>query len=33
MLIAYLGLLLYFRTRGGYRPVQLASSEAGAGGH
>jgi MFS family permease len=33
MLIAYLGLLLYFRMRGGYRPVQLASSGAAAGGH
>src|SRR5690606_1947475 len=31
MLIAYLGLLLYFRMQGGYRPVTLASSSATAG--
>ena len=33
MLVAFIGLLLYFRMRGGYRPVELASSGAVAGGH
>lgn len=28
MLLSYLGLLLYFRTRGGYRPVSLAQGAA-----
>lgn len=32
MLLSYLGLLLYFRTRGGYRPVTLAQ-ESLASGH
>lgn len=31
MLIAYLGLLFYFRTRGGYRPVTLAEGAAASG--
>lgn len=33
MLVAFIGLLLYFRVRGGYRPVELAGSGAVAGGH
>jgi MFS family permease len=31
MLFGYLGLLLYFRTRGGYRPVTLAEGTAASG--
>jgi hypothetical protein len=29
MLLGYLGLLFYFRARGGYRPVSLAQGAAG----
>lgn len=31
MLAAYLGLLVYFKSRGGYKPVELAAAPSGAG--
>ena len=31
MLVCYLGLIVYFKSKGGYKPVQLVSAEASAG--
>jgi len=33
MLGCYIGLILYFKSKGGYKPVQLTASPEGSGGH